>query len=147
MTIEKAIDQADNLRPNAFAQMQKIEWLSQLDNQVYEEVLLMARKNWKYDTKVETIDGEEVEVEDKSRIVPAFDFEPYNEQTPLDKELLIDDLYANCYVDYLVSKYDLYNKEIQNYNNSVIVFNSVYQEYQAWYRRTNEPVKKKVRRI
>ena len=191
MTIEKAIDQADNLRPNAFTQMQKVEWLSRLDNQVFEEVLLMARKNWKYDSIVETISGTaaesflaaisgmtggtapdemdlrgtgnflpggyvrykkigssvEVESEDRSRIIPAIEFEPYDETTPLETELLVDDLYAGCYIDYLISKYDLYNRETQMYNNSVLVFNSNYQEYVNWYRRNNKPVRKKVRRI
>jgi len=153
MTIEQAIDRADRLRPNAFVTTEKVRWLSELDLQVYSEVILMADKNWKYRTiEEEVTDGEgnvvEVKtVEDKSTKVPAFEFEGYDETTPLDTELLIDELYSNTYVDYLLSKYDLYSREINAYNNSALVFNNEYQNYCAWYRRNNEPITRRVRGI
>lgn len=151
MTIEEAIDKADALQPNAYTLSQKTTWLSQLDNQVYEEVLLMAKRNYKPDTmiekKIENGIEVEVEVENPRRLIPAFDFTPYDETTPLDTPLLIDDLYAGCYIDYLISKYNLYNRESETYNNSVTVFNSIYQTYVNWYRRNNEPIRRRVQGI
>lgn len=153
MTIEKVIDRADRLRPNQFSNTEKVLWLSELDNQVYQEVLLMAEENWKYKTFVENIEDEEghiietKEVVDFNTVVPAFEFEGYDETTPLDTPLLIDDMYANTYVDYLISKYDYANREYGAYNNSALVFNSQYQNYTTWYRRTHKPRARKVQGI
>ena len=153
MTIEQAIDRADRLRPNQFTISEKVRWLSELDLQVYSEVLLMAEENWKFKEYTENIEdgsGNVVEtktVTDTQTQVPVFDFEGYNEQTPLDTPLLIDDLYANTYVDYLISKYDYANREFVAYNNSALVFNSQYQNYTIWYRRNHMPRARKVRGI
>ena len=39
MRVQEAIEKADRLRPNRFSDMEKIEWLSMLDGQVYDEVI------------------------------------------------------------------------------------------------------------
>ena len=39
MTIEQAIFQADELKPNQVAKAQKIIWLSQLDRRIFKEVI------------------------------------------------------------------------------------------------------------
>ena len=147
MTIQKAIDLADNLRPNGFTYTQKVEWLSKIDNQIYEEIFLRAKKNWKPETVEEEINGEVVTREVPGRIVPVFEFEGYDERTPEDTELLCDSLYDNLYVDYLVSKYCLYNRENDAYNNYSMVFNAQYGQYEAWYRSKYEPIQRRVQRI
>ena len=150
MTIEKAIDRADRLRPNQYTTTEKIQWLSELDSQVFSEVLLMAEKNWKFREVKEEITDSEGNIietktyEDKTTKVPAISWDPYDETTPLDTQLLIDDIYGNTYVDYLISKYDYYNREMNSYNNSALVFNTQYQSYINWYRRENLPVTRKV---
>jgi hypothetical protein len=147
MTIEKAIDVADNLRPNTFTYIQKVEWLSKLDNQIYEEIFLMARKNWTHEIIKEEIDGEVIEKENPSRLVPVFEFEGYDEQTPEGTELLADTLYDNLYIDYLIAKYSYYSREMESYNVATTVFNAQYQQYANWYRQKYEPVKRRVQRI
>ena len=147
MTIEKAIDAADNLRPNTFTYIQKTEWLSKLDNQIYEEIFLLAKKNWTPEIIKEEIDGEVIEKENPYRLVPVFEFEGYDEQTPEGTELLADTLYDNLYVDYLISKYNYYNGEMEAYNTAALVFNNQYDQYAAWYRQKYEPIKRKVRRV
>lgn len=147
MTIEKAIDAADNLRPNTFTYFQKVEWLSELDNQIYEEIFLMAKKNWTPEIIKEEIDGEVIEKENPSRLVPVFEFEGYDEWTPEGTILLVDPLYDNLYIDYLIAKYCYYNREMESYNVATTVFNSQYQQYANWYRQKYEPVKRRVQRI
>jgi len=153
MTIEQAIDRADRLRPNPYTVTEKVKWLSELDLQVYSEVILMDDSNWKYRTIEEEVkdgEGNVVEVktiEDKTTKIPAFEFDGYDETTSLGTKLLIDDIYANTYVDYLISKYDLYSREINAYNNSALVFNNEYQSFCAWYRRNNKPITRRVRGI
>ena len=153
MTIEQAIDRADRLRPNQYSFNEKVRWLSELDLQVYSEVLLMAEENWKHPEYEEEItDAENNVIEtrtiiDYNNIVPAFTFDGYDETTTPSQPLLVDDTYANLYVDYLISKYDLYNRETQSYNNSALVFNNQYTNYVAWYRRNHMPLQQKVRGI
>ena len=153
MTIQQAIERADRLRPNQYSTIEKVNWLSQLDEQVYSEVLLMAEENWKYVEYTEEILDQEGNVVDTKTTIdynneePVFKFEGYDEQTPLTTPLLIDDLYANAYVDYLVMKFDYYNREEATYNNSAQVFNNQYTNYAIWYRRNHKPRTRKVRGI
>ena len=147
MTLYEAIDKADSLYPNMFTTTQKIEWLSEIDSQAYEEVLLNAKKNWKPAITIETIDGVEVEKEDPQRLVPAFEFEGYNETTPEETPLLMDDLYASAYVDFLISRMEYYNHEVAASNNAITVFNGKYSSWAAWYRRKYEPIRRKVMKI
>ena len=39
MTIQKILDLVDATKPNAYTETEKIEWLSQLDGTVFEEVI------------------------------------------------------------------------------------------------------------
>lgn len=116
MTIQKAIDTADRLRPNQYSIQEKVEWLSALDKKVYNEVMKIS---------VGMEEGE---------------FAGYDEGTELDMELLINDIYADAYVDFLISQYDYYNREMGMYNNSATIFNTKYQAYCSWYRRNNMPI-------
>ncbi len=118
MKIQEAIAKADRLRPNQFSDMEKIEWLSQLDGQVFEEVIKKAEGN------------EELE------------FEGYDEES-MGETLLIDDIYAKAYVEYLLSQIDYYNREIGMYNNTVTAFNNIYQDYKNWYIKNHMPVQPK----
>ena len=113
----------------------------------------MAEENWKFKTYIENTEDENgnviqtKEIEDTSTLVPVFDFDGYDETTPLDTPLLIEDIYANVYVDYLISKFDYANREYASYNNSALVFNNQYQSYTVWYRRNHKPRARKVRGI
>lgn len=116
MTIKKAIDKADRLRPNQYSEIEKVEWLSHFDKRVFQEVLLMAEEN------------------------QGMEFAGYDENTNIETELLIDDVYADTYIEYLIAKYDYFNREMGMYNNSAVMFNNSYQEYKNWYRSTHMPV-------
>ncbi|MCI5731194.1 MAG: hypothetical protein MR304_06595 [Eubacterium sp.] len=118
MKVQEAIAKADRLRPNQYSDMEKLEWLSQLDGQVFDEVIRKAEGN------------EEIT------------FEGYDEES-MNETLLIDDRYAKAYIDYLLAQIDFYNREIGMYNNEITLFSSIYQDYKNWYIRNHMPVQPK----
>ena len=118
MKVQEAIAKADRLRPNQYSDMEKLEWLSQLDGQVFDEVIRKAEGN------------EEIT------------FEGYDEKS-INETLLIDDRYAKAYIDYLLAQIDFYNREIGMYNNEITLFSSIYQDYKNWYIRNHMPVQPK----
>ena len=85
MRVQEAIEKADRLRPNRFSDMEKIEWLSMLDGQVYDEVIS------RYEENVDVV------------------FDGYDEEH-MNEDLLIPDTYAKVYVDYLMAQIDFYNR-------------------------------------
>lgn len=64
--------------------------------------------------------------------------EPPMELT-MDSQLSVPIQYAALYEQWLMSQIDLADGEIDRYNTDVIVYNSQYTEYAAWYRRNNLP--------
>lgn len=118
MKIQEAIARADRLRMNQYSDSEKIEWLSRLDGQVFEEVIKRAKGN--------------------EELV----FEGYDEES-LDEDLLVDESYAKLYVDYLIAQIDYYNRDIGMYNNGIMIFSNLYQDYKNWYRRNHMPVQPK----
>lgn len=118
MKVQEAIAKADRLRPNQYSDMEKLEWLSQLDGQVFDEVIRKAEGN------------------------EELTFEGYDEES-MNETLLIDDRYAKAYIDYLMAQIDFYNREIGMYNNEITLFSSIYQDYKNWYIRNHMPVQPK----
>lgn len=118
MKVQEAIAKADRLRPNQYSDMEKLEWLSQLDGQVFDEVIRKAEGN------------------------EELTFEGYDEES-MNETLLIDDRYAKAYIDYLLAQIDFYNREIGMYNNEITLFSSIYQDYKNWYIRNHMPVQPK----
>lgn len=57
----------------------------------------------------------------------------YDSETDFETELLADDEYAELYFFYLCSKIDLNNCDIDLYNNDMIMFNTIFQEYKNSY--------------
>lgn len=57
----------------------------------------------------------------------------------MDTELSVPMQYAALYEQWLMSQIDLADGEIERYNTDVIVYNSQYTEYAAWYRRNSLP--------
>ena len=118
MRVQEAIEKADRLRPNRFSDMEKIEWLSMLDGQVYDEVIS------RYEENVDVV------------------FDGYDEEH-MNEDLLIPDTYANVYVDYLMAQIDFYNRDMGMYNNQIVVFSNGYQDFKNWYIRNHMPMQPK----
>lgn len=115
MKIIEAIQAVDTLKPNAYSELEKIQWLSKIDGIV----------------KTEIIDTHESTEE----II----FNGYDENTSLETELLVKAPYDDIYVSWLESRIDYANGEFAKYNNSVSVFNNAYASYERFYNRNNMP--------
>ena len=118
MTIIEAINGIDAIKPNSFEQVEKIKWLSQLDGKVKKEI-------------IDTHEGADAVV-----------FNGYDENTPLDTELLIPAPYDEVYLLWLEARIDYANNEYGKYNNSSLMYNNTYSAYWRYYNRTYLPLSK-----
>jgi len=115
MTIIEAISGTDRLKPNAYSQQDKVRWLSRLDGIVKSEI-------------IDTHEGGE-----------GIKFTPYNDDTPIDTELLIPAPYDDVYVHYLEMQIDYANGEFGKYNNSAAAYNLAFSAYEKYYNREHKP--------
>lgn len=58
---------------------------------------------------------------------------------PEDAELLMPAPYENIYVYYLCAMIDYFQQELNLYANDMTMFNSLFAEAGAWWRRNNRP--------
>ena len=113
MTIEKAIFQVDELKPNQVAKAQKIEWLSHLDRRVFKEVFST------HEPGADTPDT----------------FAGYSQDTASDTELLAKAPYDDIYPYFLAMQVDLTNLEYDQYNNNLLLFTSAWGQFARAYHR------------
>lgn len=99
MTINNAIERADNLRPNPFEEEQKVRWLSELDGKIAREVL-------------------------KDKNFSGYDLAPDAE-----KRLLLPDEYGDVYLFYLCAMIDFFSRDYSEYNNSMEMFNQAFSGF------------------
>ena len=109
MTPNKVIEKVDSKKPNAYSEEDKMGWISDVDS--------MARKLVLMESKAE----------------------PYRYPEDGDKELLIPAPYESVYEFYVEAMIDFHNREYQNYNNSVQMFSTRFEEYRKAYIRENKP--------
>ena len=117
MTIQKALDTADEMKPNMMARPTKILFLSEIEQLIHEEIILKHRHT------------------EEQRTKPV-----YTEDTDPGTELLIPDPYSMLYVYWLMSKIDLQNLEIDKYNIDRALFENSYETMGDWYTRTHMPL-------
>lgn len=121
MTIIEAINRIDAVNPNNYTQPEKVAWLSTLDGVIKKEI-------------IDTHEGAE-----------AVTFAGYNEETPLDTELLVPAPYDEVYLFWLQSKIDYWNGEMGKYNNSIMMYNQAYENFEKAYNREHKPISKKLK--
>lgn len=105
MTLQEAIDKIDGLKPNQYTPEDKIGWLSQLDMQIFRDIVLTHEH--RRDLKM---------------------FMGYTSED-LEHSLIVNEPYTELYIAYLGMKIDEYNNETQRYNNSATMFNSYLENY------------------
>ena len=116
MTIIEAIDRLDSLKSNTYTESDKVEWLSRVDNMVKKHI-------------IDTHQGDEGVI-----------FTGYDENTDTSTELLAPAPYDEMYLRWMEAQIDYHNGEYSKYNNAIIMFNSVFDGYKAFYTRTHLPV-------
>ena len=155
MIVSDAIRAADALRPNTLDDLQKAQWVENLDLAV-EDMMLDVRglaeavRNYSrgiYDKRMlaqlvqsGTITPSDYRaitgIPDTEEIVPRHREGHYPED---DWSLLLPEPYAEAYTLYLVSKIDYYNQETDLYQNDKAMYEAKWSEAQAWWRRENRP--------
>ena len=118
MTILEAISRVDAVKPNSYAQTEKIAWLSRLDRTIKNEII---------DTHA---GGDNI----------AFD--GYDLDTDTNTELLVPAPYDEVYIRYLEMQIDYANNEYGKYNNSMMMYNAAYAAYEKYYNREHRPLSK-----
>lgn len=126
MTIREAIDRADTLKPNQYTDELKMQWLSELDNRIYNDLFLTHEDNPYAD-----IEPPEEGEEDERLIFP------YTDDS---KVLLAEAPYDVLYPSYIKAKIDESNEEFARYQNSAAIYNTQYQDYSRWYNRSHMPI-------
>ena len=121
MTLIEAITQIDSIKPNSYSQPDKIRWLSNLDWVVKTEI-------------IDTHEGGESVV-----------FSGYNDNTPLETELLLPNSHSDVYMKWLEAQIDYANGEYGKYNNSTEAFNTLYAAFERYYNRTHMPKGTKIK--
>lgn len=120
MKICDAISQIDRLKHNTYSVADKVSWLSRLD--------AMAKR-----LIIDTHEGGEE--------VP---FSGYDDTTDTGTEMLIPAPFDEVYIRWLEAQIDYANAEYDSYNNSIQMFQTAYDQYEAWYNRTHMPIGKPV---
>ena len=115
MTIRRAIETCDRLKPNMYDEDVKLAWLSALEGRIVTELL------------------------DKHRGCEGVDFTGYDENTPDGTELLIQGPYEDIYVKWLMCQVDFHNAEAARYNNSAAMYNTAWVDLANWVNRTYRP--------
>ena len=119
MTVEELLTKIDELKPNHYSETRKIEWLNQVEEQIYFNVILQHEgyKDVEYCRYV-TVDE-------------------HGGNT-----LLASGMYEDLYRHYIEGQIDYANQEIGKYNNSSEMYNHLYSEFTKWYRRKHMPIHK-----
>ena len=119
MTIQRALDLADQMKPNMMQDETKIQFLSELEGIIFDELLMQH---------------EHLLEEERNRI--------YDADTDRGTEMLAPAPYDMVYVYWLMGKIDLQNMEIDKYNNDTALFNTAYETLSDWWTRNKMPIQK-----
>ena len=122
MTIIEAINRIDSLIFNTYTQNDKTEWLSRLDSMVMRHII------------------------DNHEGAESIYFSGYTADTPLETVLLAPAPYDEMYLKWLEAQIHYHNGEYDKYNNAILMYNTVFENYAAYYNRTHKPVQR-VRRF
>ncbi len=116
MKIIQAINRLDALIFNTYTKPDKVAWLSGLDTMVKKQI-------------VDIHEGSE----------KVF-FAGYDDGTDLQTELLVPAPYDEMYLRWMEAQIHYHNGEYDKYNNAIILFNTAFEAYQAYYTRNHLPV-------
>ena len=117
MTLQQALDLADEMKPNMMKRDVKIKHLLDLEQMIYEEILLKH------------------EHEEEQEVPPDYD-----DETDPGTVLLVPDPYSKVYWKWLIAQIDVQNQEDTRFNIDMAHFDNAYAEMSAWWNRTYMPI-------
>ena len=114
-TINKVIEKAFRIRPDAFDDAVKASWISELDGKILRETM----------QSTETVN--------------------YEFPNHADDELLVKEPFDNIYELYIVAMSDFYSGDFASYSASSAMFERAYEEFRKDYIRHNMPLQQKLK--
>ena len=117
MTIQEALDQIDELKPNMMSRKLKVKYLTEIEQLIHDEIVM----------------HHEHTAEQEPRPV-------YTENSDPGTELIIPDPYSSVYVYWLMTKVDIQNQEDARYNIDRAHFENAYNTMSDWWTRTRMPI-------
>lgn len=168
MTLSEVIAKVMQLRPSEFDKDDLTRWLNEVEFLAYDQVISRADihppempkpvftvtpEPVSEDGPTEIIDDElvdadedteeeaEEETEEKNipPAAPDFKYRPYDYSIDAEKVLLIPDQFSSAYMTYLFAKQDFFLGEIDRYNMEALQFETEFQQFAKWFRRTYRP--------
>lgn len=115
MTIREAIERTDDLLHNVYSRDVKIAWLSRLDLEIKQQII------------------------DAHEGVKISYFGGYNAHTPDTMALLVSAPYDEIYLRWLEAQIHYHNGEYDKYNNAMAMYQTIYDGFANFYRRTHMP--------
>lgn len=114
MFLAELISLIDETKPNQYTKEQKVRWLSEVEGMVADDIL-------------NNYEGEQIE------------FESYDYDRDMERELLLPDRFSDVYINYISAKIDFQNMETEQYNNDVAMFEAAMEQFKKYYIRTHMP--------
>ena len=120
MKIIEAINQIDSQKPNTCSYEEKLSWLSRLDFMVKRLI-------------IDTHEGGD-----------GVSFTDYDDSTDPNTEMLVPAPFDEMYIRWLEAQIDYANEEYDRYNNAVLMYQTAYDGFSAWYNRNHMPISKSI---
>ena len=117
MTIQEALDQLDEMKPNMMSRRLKLKYLTEIEQLIWAEIIMKHEH------------PAEIEVQ------PV-----YSEETDPGSVLMIPDPYSEVYVYWLMTKVDIQNQEDSRYAVDRAHFENSYDTMSDWYTREHMPI-------
>ena len=128
MKIYEILASVDETKPNTYDDSMKIMWLSELDGQIFRDVISTHEM-----PITEELDDDDLK-----------EFRGYTDDD-INSELIASFPHADMYRAYLYAKIDFANGESERYINSSQMFNAAYKNFVADYNRSNMPKSRHLR--
>ena len=119
MTLQEALDQVDELKPNMMSRKLKVKYLTEIEQLIHQEIVMTHEHTEEQET------------------LPA-----YSEDSDDGTVLIVPDPYSMVYVYWLMSKIDIQNQEDTRYNIDRAHFENAYDTMSDWWTRRHMPVQK-----
>ena len=147
VTIQEALDMADQLKPNMMITPVKLRFLNEIEGKIYQEIIL----EHEYPEGVVQTETTETETpaDDWREILTCGrrpwkhpDRPEYNRDTDPGTDLLVPAPYDMLYVYWLIAQIDHMNMEMDKYNNDRLLFEDAYGNFSDFWTRTHMPIPK-----
>lgn len=153
MTINQVLERVNAIRLDAFEDETKAQWLLELEGRLFRELVMRHRLTPGREKKgpvgvcpqcetVESLCWDAVMDANQCRACGWSELPSIPVAWPEDgdKELLVPAPYDRLYDLYVFAQMDFHNREIDNYNNSTLAFNSAVDAWEKHYHQNHMPI-------